>query len=231
MCTEKAHAFLACLLHYYLSIANPVWLLGNNYTGAYPDIPGIAHALWHHSINEKLIAKHVWVMTVGGPNNLIANTTRDNALLYWCQANYPSIAMCINNVMATMNKEECNNYLIHLPHWRRHFVPHCFITPQHILINPGKKDRRIFNALHKYCWDSVPIDSMTSTSFGSELHCKFGSVRDTILTCMYNLHITYPCNDIMVHDNDVKSCYARSSTTQTSLGPSCISWLSTSFFR
>jgi hypothetical protein len=41
--------------------------------------------------------------------------------------------------MATMNKEEKNNYVIHVPHWLWRFVPHCFITPQHILKKPGKK--------------------------------------------------------------------------------------------
>lgn len=37
--------------------------------------------------------------------------------------------------------------------------------------------------------------------FGSKLHCKFGSVRETILTCAYKLHITYPYDNIVVHAN------------------------------
>jgi hypothetical protein len=29
-------------------------------------------------------------------------------------------------------------------------VTHCFITPQHILEKPGRKDHQIFEALRKY---------------------------------------------------------------------------------
>jgi hypothetical protein len=80
-------------------------------------------------------------MTVGCPNHLNASTTCDNALLYWWKGNHPSIRDKIDQVMSTMNKEEKNNYIIHVPHWLWRFVPHCFITPQHILKKPGKKDR------------------------------------------------------------------------------------------
>jgi ABC-type phosphate/phosphonate transport system substrate-binding protein len=80
-------------------------------------------------------------MTVGCPNHLNASTTRDNAPLYWQKGNHPSIRAKIDQVMTTMNKEERNNYVIHVPHWLWRFVPHCFITPQHILEKQGKKDR------------------------------------------------------------------------------------------
>jgi hypothetical protein len=109
--------------------------------------------------------------------------------------------------MTTMNKEERNNYVIHVPHWLWRFVPHCFITPQHILKKPGKKDRQIFDESRKYKWDSVPINAMTLTPHGSELKCEFGSVREAILVHAYNLRLSYPGNDIVVHANDVKSCF------------------------
>ena len=72
-------------------------------------------------------------MTVGCPNHLNALTSSDNALLYWRNPNHPSICAKIEQVMTTMNKEEKNNYVIHVPHWLWRFVPHCFVTPQHIL--------------------------------------------------------------------------------------------------
>jgi hypothetical protein len=76
--------------------------------------------------------------------------------------------------MATMNKKEHNNYVVHVPHWLWWFVPHCFITPQHILEKPSKMDGQIFHASRKCNWDSTPGNSMTSTPHGSELQCKFG---------------------------------------------------------
>jgi hypothetical protein len=40
---------------------------------------------------------------------------------------------------------------------------------------------------------------------GSKLTCEFGKVREDILIWAYNLRISYPDNDIVVHANDVKS--------------------------
>jgi hypothetical protein len=146
-------------------------------------------------------------MTVGCPNHFNALTTQDNALLYWRRDNHPSICTKINQVMETMNKEERNNYVIHVPHWIWCFVPHCFITPQHILVKPGKKDCQIFDASRRYHWDSVPVNAMTSTPHDSKLTCLFRSVRKDILIRAYNLRISCPDEDIVMHANDVKSCY------------------------
>jgi hypothetical protein len=146
-------------------------------------------------------------MTVGCPNHLNRSTTCNIALLYWRKGNHPSIGEKIDQVMATMNKDERINYIVHMPHWLWLFVPHCFITPQHILEKPGKKDRQIFNASQKYNWDSVPITAMTSMPYGSELKCKFGSVCKSILVRAYNLRISYPNDNIVVHTNDIKSCF------------------------
>jgi hypothetical protein len=88
-------------------------------------------------------------------------------------------------------------------------VPHCFITPQHILKKPGKKDRQIFDASRKYAWESTPINRMTSTLYGSKLNCEFGSVREAILVCVYILCLSYTDYNIVVHANDVKSCFCQ----------------------
>jgi hypothetical protein len=173
---NKAYAFLACLLHYNLSVALTARFLGNNYTGEYHDIPSIVAFLRMHGIAEDIISSYNRIMTVGCPNHFNASTTRDNALLYWRRSNHPSILAKINQVMETMNKEERNNYVVHVPHWIWHFVPHCLITPQHILVKPGKKNRQIFDASRRYHWDSLPVNAMTSTPRGSELPCLFGSV-------------------------------------------------------
>jgi hypothetical protein len=204
---NKSYAFLACLLHYNLSVALTIRFLGNNYTGEYRDIPSIVAFLRLQSIAKDIISSYNRVMTVRCPNHFNASTTRDNALLYWWRGNHPSSRAKINQVMETMNKQERNNYVVHLPHWIWRFVPHCFITPQHILVKPGKKDRQIFDASWRYHWDSVPINVMTSTPRGSELTCLFGLVRTDILIRAYNLRISYPDDDIVMHANDIKSCF------------------------
>jgi hypothetical protein len=201
---DKAYAFLACLIHYNLSIAHMIQFLGNNYTGEYRDIPLIIASLQAQGIAESLIEHYSRVMPVGYPNHFNATTTHDNMLLYWRKGNHPSIRAKLSQVMKTMNKEECNNYVLRVPHWLWRFVPHCFIMPQHILEKPGRKDHQIFDALRKYDWDSFPINSMTSMPHGSELHCEFGNVREEVLIRAYNLWISYPTDDIVVHANAIK---------------------------
>jgi hypothetical protein len=148
-------------------------------------------------------------MTVGCPNHFSASTTRDNELLYWRKGNHLSIKAKIGQVMATMNKEKHRNYIIHIPHWLWRFVPPCFITPQNILKKPRKKDRQIFDASRKYDWDSTPVNVMTSTPLGSKLKCEFGKVQEDVLIWAYNLRISYPNEDIIVHANDIKSCFCQ----------------------
>jgi hypothetical protein len=184
-----------------------IQFLGNNYTGAYRDIPLIANSLPTHGIAESLISHYSQAMIMGCPNHLNVSTSRGNALSYWRKGNHPSIRAKINQVMATMNKEERNNYVIHIPHWLWRFEPHCFITPQHIIEKPSKKDRQIFDASPKYDWDSVPINAMTATLYGSKLKCEFGLVCDGILVRAYNLRISHPDDNIIIHANDVKSCF------------------------
>ena len=50
---------------------------------------------------------------------------------------------------------------------------------------------------------------MTSTSRGVELRCEYGSVLEKLLIQIWNLRISYPNEDIILHANDVKSCFCR----------------------
>ena len=136
-------------------------------------------------------------MTVGCPNHFNDTTTHDNVLLYWRKGNHPFIRTKIDQVLATMNKEEWSNYVVHIPLWLWQFIPHCFITSQHILEKPGRKDRQIFDALRKYEWHSVSVNSMTSTPHGSELQCEFSNISKDILVRAYNFPMLYPSDDML----------------------------------
>jgi hypothetical protein len=146
-------------------------------------------------------------MLSGCPSKMNYETSRDNALLYLHKGNNPSIKNNLPSVMKTMNKEEKNNFVIPLPSWISKFVPHLFFTPQHNLVKPGKKDRLIFNAAERPTMDAVPVNMMTTTKQGTELACLFGDVKTKILVRAWNLRITFPDKDIIIHANDVKSCF------------------------
>jgi hypothetical protein len=131
--------------------------LRNNYTGVYRDILWIVATLQALGIAESLITHYSRVMMLGFPNHFNASMLCENMLLYWLHDNHHSIKAKIGQVMTTMNKEEQNNSMIHVPHWLWQFAPHCFITPQHILKKPEKNDHQIFEASRKYNWYSVPL--------------------------------------------------------------------------
>jgi hypothetical protein len=204
----KQASMMACLLHYDLDTSLLMRFLGNNYTGAYRHVSDVTAILHHRRTPPVLIAKYIRVMTTGCPAKFVADSTRVNALLHWRMLNHTSIDAKLDQVSATMNKEDRNNYVIPLPHWLARFIPNLFITPQHILERPGKKDRQIFDASRRYAWDSVPINRMTSTPLGSEEQCLFGDVMPRVLQRIYALRSHYGTrHDILVHANDVKSAF------------------------
>ena len=48
---------------------------------------------------------------------------------------------------------------------------------------------------------------MTEDASEVELPCEFGDVKQRLYRRLYNLRITYPDRDLVVHANDVKSCF------------------------
>ena len=203
---SKSMAMMACLFHYNLDVSLLMRYLGNNYVAAHRNIEAIVERI-RPFVSDELIQHYVRVMSVGCPNLMIAETSRENAMKYWRAGNNPSIRKKLDQVMKTMNKEERNNFVIPLPGWMWRFIPHLFFTPQHILEKLGKKDRQIFDAASRHDATSIPINMMTSTADGTELDCEFGDVLNRLLTRIWNLRITYPDKDIILHANDVKSCF------------------------
>ena len=91
--------------------------------------------------------------------------------------------------------------------WIARFLPNIFFTPQHLLKKQYKKPRLVYDASRCFTPYSVPVNMMTSTKDGVELACIFGDVFEKVLTRIWNLRISYPFLDIIIHANDIKSCF------------------------
>ena len=50
---------------------------------------------------------------------------------------------------------------------------------------------------------------MTSTPFGSEEPCFFGSVKENVRTCIYTFQADSPTMDIVIHANDAKLAFCQ----------------------
>ena len=70
-----------------------------------------------------------------------------------------------------------------------------------------KDPRLIFYAAKQFTAFSTPINMMTSTHLGTELDCLYGDVLLRLYERIYDLRVTYPNKDIVMHANDVKSCF------------------------
>jgi hypothetical protein len=199
---ERIKMFMACLFHYDLNVANVMRYVDNNYTGGWRDINKMV-AKMQGLVDDDLLEQYVRVMTVGAPAHFVAESTRENALLHWRKGNHASVALNLEKVMKAMNKLERNQFVIPLHGWITRFVPNIFLSPQH----HGKKNRHIFDGSRRFTPYSVPVNRMTSTRRGVELDCKYGDVLERLLVRIWNLRISYPELDIVLHANDVKSCF------------------------
>ena len=202
-----AMAMMAALFHYKMHAADIMRFLGGTYTGEHRDIPGITDILISHDIDPWLIAQYVRATTVGCPNHFNAESSRENALLHWREGNHSSVTKHMVDVMNTIAKEHRNRYNMPLSVWIFRYLPHAFTTPQHMLIAFMKNARLIFDATKRYTALSTPLNMMTSTSEGSELDCLYGDVALLLYERIWDLRITYPNMDIILHANDVKSCF------------------------
>ena len=109
-----------------------------------------------------------------------------------------------------MAKEHCNRFNMSLPNYIARYMPRLFLTSQHALTSPAKAIRLIFDAAKRFTVGSnsnTLINMMTSTRFGTEMLCLYGNTFIQLLERIYDLRITYPLLDIVLHANDAKSCF------------------------
>ncbi len=203
---QRVKLFMACLFHYNLSVASVMRYAGNNYTGGYRNVRKMVDKM-RGLVDDELLTHYIRVMELGAPAYFVAESTRENAMVHWRRGNHASVEQNIDKVLTAMNKLEKHGFVIPIPSWLARFIPHLFFTPTHLMFRPGKDPRFIYDASRRFTPTSVPINRMTSTHLGVEFDCEYGTVFQRLMIRIYNLRITYPKQDIIIHANDVKSCF------------------------
>lgn len=208
--TEVSHdttkAFTAMLYYCNMYLPDVMRLLGNNFTGEFRDINAVVKKISPH-VPADLLDRYKMIMTSGCPIEFNAETSRKNFLLHLREGNHPSIARNETQVLKCMAKDIRHNYSFTLPTYLAPFLPHLFVTPQHLLQRPGKDDRLIYDSSKRYTPESTCIGMMTTTATNGELRCEYGTVLQSVLVRAYNLRITYPDRDICIHANDVAGAF------------------------
>ena len=114
-----------------------IW--GGGYTGSSLKVDQTLAALHKYGCPIQTMQEVQRVMAVGCPNYLVAEDIRSNFLDYYRYGNHITIAQNMSKVVKTMNKEDKHSYLMTLPSILARLIPDLKLTPQDLIIKPGKK--------------------------------------------------------------------------------------------
>eukprot|EP00957_Ditylum_brightwellii_P146445 11150355-Ditylum_brightwellii.AAC.1 len=111
----------------------------------------------------------------------------------------------MEKVKRVMNKEDRTCYLIPFPCWMTRYIPHIHVTPQGLIVKPGKNDMLVFDGSIKLKWDSKPVNSMMHVKVEPEV--TFEAAMTNHLIRIWNLRISYPNEDILLWDDDATGAF------------------------
>ena len=78
--------------------------------------------------------------------------------------------------------------------WIARLIPHLHLTPNGIVVKPGKEDRLTYDSTIKLAWDSNPISAITDTA--KEPKIRYGTAFERHLTHIWNVRISHPNEEI-----------------------------------
>ena len=203
--TTRIKKMLAATLQYDLDIPTVIRFLGGNYTGEYRDTKNTVKLLVDSKCNKKIIKDLKRLLEVGCPNKMNVSSSHKHLLDFLRYGNHSSIDKNIEKTTKTMNKEDKNQYLLPLPCWMARFIKNLHVTPQGLVIKPGKNDRLIWDGSFIPNWQATCINMMLSTDTEPEI--IYGETFMKHLESIWNLRITHPVTDILLFDDDVKGAF------------------------
>ena len=182
--------------------------MGGEYIGQHLEVSSTINCLRKHACPEEIIQDLERILTKGCPAKLVADDTRKNFLDYWKYGNHLTVASNIDKVMKTMNKEDKNSFLMVLPAILGRLIPNIRYTPQGLVVKEGKNDRLIWDGSHLIFYFSVCVNMLMDQKLEPKL--VYGTAWDRHLRRIWNLRITYPKEDILLMDDDVKGAFRHS---------------------
>ena len=145
------------------------------------------------------------LLKVGAPHEMHGHSTYDNFRAYKDYGNHKSILLKPEKIKKVMNKENKYCYAMAFPSWIARFIPHMHLTPQGLVVKPGKNDRLIFDASIKLEWDSYNINMATDNSTAPKIY--YGDKFRMHLQRIWNLRISFPLSEILLWDDDVSGAF------------------------
>ena len=200
----KKMQLMACAIYFDFNIPQMIRYIAGQYTGDDRNNEAILENL--RGIVPSDTLTHIErILTTGAPAKFSAESSHENFLDYWRYGNHKSVSNNQTKIEKVMNKEDKHRYLLPLPCWLVRFVPNLHLTPQGLIIKPGKNDRLVFDASHLIKFYSVCSNMMTCPSV--EHPIEYGDAFQRYLTWIYNMRISLPTEDILQFSDDVSGAF------------------------
>jgi hypothetical protein len=194
----------ALLFHYDLDLAAVHRRIGGLHVNAHLDPKAIIHRV-QNLISPRELSDLERVLTSGCPAKYNVHGTHKDFAAMLAYGNHPSLTNNVDKVRATMNKEDRKDYVLTFPAWLARFIPHLALTPQGLLIKPGKNDRLVYDGSFMKDESTVPFNHHIDLT--NEPEITFGESWLKYLTTIYNLRITFPNHEIYLFDDDISGAY------------------------
>ena len=202
---HRIQKMLAALFYYDLNVPTLIRFLGGNYTGEYKDVASTIKILKDSKCNEKVIDDLNRIFITGCPNKMNVSSSHNNFMEFPRYGNHSSMDKDPVKTQKVMNKEDKNQYLIPLPLWIARFIRDLHLTPQGLLVKPGKNDRLVWDGSFIPSWDATCINMMLSHATEPEI--VYGTTFMRHLENIWNLRITHPTKELLLFDDDVKGAF------------------------
>ena len=135
--------FLACAIHYNFDLPSVIRYTGGNYAAAHQDVEDILDTLISAGCDKSLVNEIRGIIPIDYPVYLNTYFSQGNFLAFAKHGNHTTITKNVAKVLKKLNNETKHCYAIMFPKWFIPLYPNIHLTPQGLLIKPGRNDRML----------------------------------------------------------------------------------------
>ena len=201
---KKRMATLSAAIYFNMNIPAVIRYCGGTYTGAFRDVKKIISNL-QGIVPTRLLQEIKRLYTVGAPRFFSGHSTKENFWMYKRYGNHASITKKPTLIEKALVKEDKHRFALPFPGWLARFIPNLHLTPEGLIVKPGKNDRIIFDASFKINWNSENVNMWSDPKLEPEIF--YGTTFERHLTRIWNLRISYPNRDIFLWDDDIAGAF------------------------
>lgn len=201
---ERVIQLTACAVHYGLDFGRVVRYLNNEYTGMHRDLPKLESEIGPHIDPDDM--NHIRrILSSGCPAQLKYELPREHKMRMLRRGNQKSLMENMDEVKATMNKEEKHSHVVPFMSFVCRFCNTAQSVPQGMSIKAGSISRLVWDGSTLIYADDIVMNDIIDTDL--EAPITFGRTKQDFCQHLYNTRVSHPDEDIDLATADVKSAH------------------------